>query len=159
MAGFFNRIMSKFQTYDQDMVDETYDQYETDEGVQYHEPNPNVHRQARVVDFKASTNQGHSGAGQQVVAIKPDSMEAAQEICHHLRSGRTVICNFEQVDPKVAQRVVDFITGSAYALDGKVHPVTSLIFVLCPRSVTFMNNRDQQDYNTKSYAPRQAYGM
>ena len=70
---------------------------------------------------------------QQVVVVKPDSMESAQEISNHLRAGRTIICNFEQVDQKVAQRVVDFMTGSAYALDGHVQPVSALIFVIVPR--------------------------
>jgi cell division inhibitor SepF len=49
-----------------------------------------------------------------------------------------VICNIEKVDPRVAQRVIDFITGAAYALDGKVMPVSSVIFVVAPRNTALV---------------------
>ncbi|NLV47658.1 MAG: cell division protein SepF, partial [Clostridiaceae bacterium] len=58
--------------------------------------------------------------------------------CDHIRAGKTVICNIEKVDAKVAQRVIDFITGAAYALDGKVMPVSSVIFVVAPRQTTLV---------------------
>jgi cell division inhibitor SepF len=86
---------------------------------------------SRVVDFK-------SGSQQQVVVMQPADIESAQQACDHIRSGKTVICNIEKVDPKVAQRVIDFITGAAYALDGKVLPVSSVIFVVAPRNTSLL---------------------
>ena len=87
--------------------------------MQAEEPRQPVFRRAqpnKVVDFKPA-------GGQQVVIMQPADIEAAQQACDHIRSGKTVICNIEKVDTKVAQRVIDFITGAAYALDGKVMPV------------------------------------
>jgi cell division inhibitor SepF len=142
--------MKKFSNYE----DEPYDEYPVEAEEEFREPvrmetqQSSFHAQPRVVDFKTAV-------GQQVVVVKPDSMVSAQEVCHHLRAGRMVICNYEQVDQKVAQRVVDFISGSAYALDGKVHSVSSLIFVVIPRNVTLMDTNEQDE--SMEYYRRTAY--
>lgn len=152
MAGFFKNLIGKFSNYDEE---ENYDEYIEEEYVE--EPVRMEMQQSsfqtqspRVVDFK-------SAGSQQVVVVKPDSMVSAQEVCNHLRAGRMVICNYEQVDQKVAQRVVDFISGSAYALDGKVHAVSSHIFVVIPRNVTLMDTNEHEE--TMDYVRRAAnYG-
>lgn len=87
---------------------------------------------AKVVDLKPHQ------ANQSVVIMQPGDIEAAQQACDHIKAGKTVICNIEKVDPRVAQRVIDFITGSAYALDGKVMPVSSVIFVVAPRNTALV---------------------
>jgi len=87
---------------------------------------------AKVVDFRTS------GGQQQVVIMQPSDIDSAQQACDHIRAGKTVICNIEKVEPKVAQRVIDFITGAAYALDGKVMPVSSVIFVVAPRQTALV---------------------
>lgn len=149
MAAFFDKFINKFSNYEEDDFE-----YDDDFGDVQDEPGDDIHMepihqtasnrrtQPKLVDFK-------SGSGNQVIVVKPQDMESAQELCNHLRAGRTVICNFEQVDQKIAQRVVDFITGSAYALDGQVRPVSNLIFVIVPRSVTLLDGLDvyqNQDY-------------
>ncbi|MGI6546251.1 MAG: cell division protein SepF [Fastidiosipilaceae bacterium] len=150
MAGFFSNILSKFSNYDdEDPYDEYIEEETVEEPVRMETQQSSFRPQPRVVDFKATS-------GQQVVVVKPDSMASAQEVCHHLRAGRMVICNYEQVDQKVAQRVVDFISGSAYALDGKVHAVSSLIFVVIPRNVTMMDTNEQEE--SMDYVRRAAYG-
>lgn len=150
MAAFFDKFLNKFTNYEEDDFDADYDYADMQDSGNEEEPmmetiaRPQTSRrsQPKLVDFK-------SGNGNQVIVVKPTNMEAAHELCNHLRSGRTVICNFEQVDQKIAQRIVDFITGSAYALDGQVRPVSNLIFVIVPRAVTLMDGLDayeNQDY-------------
>lgn len=147
MAGFFNRIINRFTAYDDydteydDAVDYTYDDGNVtigEDDVQEDYARPGRRSQPKVIDFK-------SASGQQVVIVNPRNMESAQEICNHLRAGRTVICNFEQIEQRIAQRVVDFITGSAYALDGHVHPISNLIFVIVPRQVTLLDGKERED--------------
>lgn len=144
MANFLKGFMNKFSNYDEDDFDDldygyADDPVDVDEEVTMEtiaSPTTTSRRtQPKLVDFK-------SGSGNQVIVVKPHDMESAQELCNHLRAGRTVICNFEQVDQKIAQRVVDFITGSAYALDGQVRPVSNLIFVIVPRQVTLLDGLD-----------------
>ena len=153
MAGFLNKFMNKFSEFDEEEYDYNSeyidDELEEEESLET-EPSQYNDQQPRVVNFR-------DNLAQQVVVVKPDSMESAQEISNHLRAGRTIICNFEQVDQKVAQRVVDFMTGSAYALDGHVQPVSALIFVIVPRHVTLMNPAEQK--RNAEYAYRTAYGL
>ncbi len=143
MAAFFDRIIEKVKGYD---LDDNYDEYEEIEDASEQDQEIQVpgdartslfRRQSRVVDFAKPQNHG-----QQVVIIQPSSIEAAQEVCNHLRGGRTVICNFERIDQKVAQRVMDFVTGATYAIDGQVHKVSPMIFVTVPRNVALMDEEN-----------------
>jgi len=91
---------------------------------------------------------------QQLVILQPNNIQSAQQVCDHLRAGHTVICNIENVDAKVAQRVIDFITGSTYAMDGKVKPIDARAhsFVAVPRNVSLVDREtilqnDADEYN------------
>ena len=69
-----------------------------------------------------------------LVIMEPSDINSAKQVCDFVRAGRTVICNIERIDPKVAQRVIDYLTGAAYAMDGNVTPVSSVIFAVTPQS-------------------------
>ncbi len=137
MTDFFSKIFDRlgnfrdidYDDYDQEYYEESAEEEEVPEAPK-HGP---FRRQptGKVVDLR-------SGGQQQVVIMQPADIDSAQEACDHIRSGKTVICNIEKVDPKVAQRVIDFITGAAYALDGKVMPVSSVIFVVAPRQTALL---------------------
>jgi len=159
MAAFLNKMMEKLKGFD---IDDEYDDFEeydevTDADEEIDVPGESkvgfFRKQSRVVDF----NKPHSN-GQQVVIVQPSCIESAQEVCNHLRAGRTVICNFEKIDQKIAQRVIDFITGSTYAIDGQVHKVSPMIFVTVPRNISLMdeNSPISMEYlkNTTAYAVR-----
>ena len=142
MAELFNKLFNRFNAYQDDIdYEDDYEtpadeiEYEAEEPAEEpEEPRMGGFRRPshKVVDFKATPGQP------QVVIMQPADIEAAQQACDHIRSGKTVICNIEKVDPKVAQRVIDFITGAAYALDGKVMPVSSVIFVVAPRNTSLV---------------------
>ena len=158
MAAFLERFMEKVRGYDSEDEYEEYDYDDIeDQDEEIHVPVEQksgfFRKQSKVVDFNKSGNQG-----QQVVIIQPSCIESAQEVCNHLRSGRTVICNFETIEPKVAQRVMDFITGATYAIDGQVHKVSPMIFVTVPRNISLMddNNPIGMEYlkNQKGFAAR-----
>lgn len=139
MAAFFTNLMDKFRGFDsdEDFEENEYEEIEdTNQEIQVpgDAKTSLFRRQSRVVDFAKPTS-----SGQQVVIIQPSCIESAQEVCNHLRAGRTVICNYEKIDQKVAQRVMDFITGAAYAIDGQVHKVSPMIFVTVPRNISLMD--------------------
>ncbi len=69
---------------------------------------------------------------QYVVIVKPTAIEDGQEIANELKAGRIVICNFEDLDNRRAQRIIDFLTGSAFSLGGKVMPISDMIFAITP---------------------------
>jgi len=141
MAAFLSKFLDKVRGYDIDDEYEDYEEYEEEEETEEEINVPEdtrtglFRRQAKVVDFAKTSH-----SGQQVVIIQPSSIESAQEVCNHLRGGRTVICNFEKIDQKIAQRVMDFVTGATYAIDGQVHKVSPMIFVTVPRNVSLMDD-------------------
>lgn len=89
---------------------------------------------------------------QRVVIIKPLSLEDGQAVAKEIRAGRICIVNFEDTDTRLAQRIIDFLTGSTYSLGGSVSPVSSLIFVVAPLNVTVSENTEEDDekFNTNS---------
>ena len=77
-----------------------------------------------------------SGSGQvEVCVIKPTSMESTKEIADTLIQNATVILNLEGIDVELAQRIIDFTSGSCYSLGGSLQKVSSYIFVLGPSNV------------------------
>ena len=75
------------------------------------------------------------GKGMEVCVIKPTSFEDSREITETLLSNRTVVLNFEGLDVEVAQRIIDFISGSCYAIDGNLQKVSNYIFLVTPKNV------------------------
>ena len=71
----------------------------------------------------------------EVNIIKPSSFEDSQEICNMLLSGRPVVVNLEGFDPDDAQRIMDFISGCIYAINGKYHQIAKYIFIFSPENV------------------------
>ncbi len=73
--------------------------------------------------------------GFEVCVFKPNTFEDSQDICDMLLSGRAAIVNLEGFDPEDAQRVMDFISGSVYAINGKLHQISRYIFIFSPDTV------------------------
>lgn len=75
------------------------------------------------------------GNGMEVCVIRPNTMEDGKEITDTLLSRRTVVLNLEGLDVNVAQRIVDFTSGSCYAMDGTLQKISNSIFVVTPPNV------------------------
>lgn len=73
--------------------------------------------------------------GLEVCIIKPTSFEDSQVICDMLLTGRATVINLEGFDDKLAQRTMDFVSGSVYAINGRLHRISSCIFIVSPDTV------------------------
>jgi len=73
--------------------------------------------------------------GLEVCIMKPSTFEDSQEICDMLLTGRATVINLEGFDDKLAQRTMDFISGSVYAINGKLHRISNCIFIVSPDTV------------------------
>lgn len=73
--------------------------------------------------------------GLEVCILKPTSFEDSQIICDMLLTGRATVINLEGFDDKLAQRTMDFVSGSVYAINGKLHRISSCIFIVSPDTV------------------------
>lgn len=73
--------------------------------------------------------------GLEVCIMKPSSFEDSQDICDLLLTGRAVVVNLEGFDPMDAQRIMDFISGAVYAINGKLHQISKYIFIFSPDTI------------------------
>ncbi|MCR5083099.1 MAG: cell division protein SepF [Parasporobacterium sp.] len=73
--------------------------------------------------------------GMEVCVIKPTSIEDSREITDTLLSGRAVILNLEGLHLEVAQRIIDFCSGSCYSIDGNLQKISNYIFIVTPATV------------------------
>ena len=76
----------------------------------------------------------------QVVLVKPERFETASEIADHLKEKRTVVINLESTNKDIARRLIDFLSGVAYAGDGKIKKVSTNTYIITPYSVDLMGD-------------------
>ncbi|MDD3218462.1 MAG: cell division protein SepF [Lachnospiraceae bacterium] len=84
-----------------------------------------------------------TGASMEVIVVKPTSMEDTREIADALIDRCTVVLNLEGIDVEIAQRIIDFTSGSCYSIDGNLQKISSFIFILTPSNVDISG--DYQD--------------
>ena len=88
-------------------------------------------------------------AGMEVCVIKPTSVEDAREITETLLNNRTVVLNVEGLDVEIAQRIIDFTSGSCFAISGNLQKISNYIFIITPAAVDisgdFLNIVDSFD--------------
>ena len=82
----------------------------------------------------------HSTNQLAVVLVKPDRFENAAEIADHLKEKRTVVLNLEQTNKEVARRLVDFLSGVAYANEGKIKRVANSTYIITPYNVDILGD-------------------
>ena len=76
-----------------------------------------------------------TGNGMEVCVIKPTSIEDAREITETLLANRTVVLNLEGLDVDIAQRIIDFTSGSCFAISGNLQKISHHIFIITPAIV------------------------
>ena len=96
-------------------------------------------------------NLGAGGAQSQVVLVKPERFETAAEIADHLRARRPVLINLETTPKDVTRRLVDFLSGVAYALDGKVKKIAANTYIITPSNVDLVGDLMDELENSGMY--------
>lgn len=90
-------------------------------------------RKNKVVNIHATTQL-------KVVVMQPENFEDARGIADHLKTKKPVIINLEGLETDVARRVVDFLSGAVYGLDGNIQKVSAGIFLIAPYNVSIMGD-------------------
>ena len=90
-------------------------------------------RSNKVVNIRAATQL-------QVVLVKPERFENASEIADHLREKRTVVLNLESTNKEIARRLLDFLSGVAYANGGKIKKVAISTYIITPYNVDILGD-------------------
>ena len=120
--------------------------YEDEEEDEYEEdftPVNNVKELPRDRDAERRNNKVvniHTTTQLQVVLVSPTRFENASEIADHLRDKRTVVLNLEQTDKNIARRLIDFLSGVAYANEGTIKKVALSTYIITPYNVEIMGD-------------------
>lgn len=88
-------------------------------------------RRSKVVSYNATPSQ------MQVVLVKPERYEDVKDIADHLNSKKTVVLNLEVANKENARRIIDFLSGAAYANKGTVKKIANSTFLIAPANVDF----------------------
>ena len=98
------------------------------------EPVEGAQKKNKVVNIHATTQL-------KVVLVKPERFEDASTIADHLNNKRTVVLNLESTNKDIARRLIDFLSGVAYAQDGKIRRVASATYIITPFNVDLMGDQ------------------
>ncbi len=106
---------------------------------------------SKVVDFHstASSIKESSMAHMKVMVIEPKSFDDAQQVANCLKEKRPIIINFENTDEAAAKRIIDFISGTTYALSGEIKKVSRNVFLCAPSNVNISYSQEQKSISTE----------
>lgn len=84
-----------------------------------------------------------------MIISQPTNFEQSEEICAFLKEKRSVIVNLEYVNKEVARRIVDFISGGVYALNGHIQKVSNSIFLVAPTNYEITNDMAREEIRNR----------
>ncbi len=105
-----------------------YDDFDLEEDRKYQ---PSASNKVTPMRHPAAKKSGNM----EVCVVKPTSVDDSREITETLLSGRTVILNLEGMDLEIAQRIIDFISGATFAINGNLQKISNYIFLVTPTNV------------------------
>jgi cell division inhibitor SepF len=126
-----SRMMGFDEDEDEELLENREENY--DEGEEEIEIEPFVSKkQNKIVNI-------HTASSSKVVISKPSNYDEGKIIVDNLKSRRIVIVNLNGVEPKEGQRILDFLIGAIYALEGGLQPVEKGVFILTPSNIEVSN--------------------
>lgn len=127
--GLFDKIKNMVTEEDED-----YD-YDTEIAEEQEEDYFGTVKTSKSDNARRTNTAGPVGAGIQVVLVKPERFEEAPAIGDHLCQKKTVVLNLEVASREVAKRLIDFLSGVAYANKGQIKRVANNTFIITPSNV------------------------
>lgn len=127
-------------------------EYENNASVAYTDEKENATTNASVAPLTTKKNKVVGMPGMQQVKViisQPSTFEQSEEICEHLKEKKSIIVNLEYVNKDVARRIVDFISGAVYGLDGNIQKISNSIFLVAPFNYEITNEVMKEDIKNK----------
>ena len=157
--------MKKFA---QPYSEEEYDEYDEDSQFEEEAPAPRTRRPSPFAPAAQETQPAApatptAGTGfggqvinmnngkQEVILYHAKTFDDAAKAADELRKKKAIILNMENVDKSQARRVVDFLSGAVYALDGQVKKVAQSTYLLCPHNMDVVGDLEGVQTDTESY--------
>ena len=127
MANLFDKMTNFFTGADEEVENEEYFESEKKEEIDY------AVKKCKVVNINTTTQL-------KVVVVTPESFDEARDIAEHLKQKKPVVINLEGVEKDIARRIVDFLSGAVYSLDGNIQKISTGIFLIAPYNVGIMGD-------------------
>ena len=105
---------------------------------------------SKLVSINSRNNNRSSN---QVYVIKPQEFNEAQKVTDYLKEGKTIVINMEGIEVHAAQRIIDFIGGACYALDGSLQAISANIFIAAPRNIDVSGDLRDEILNDSTLSP------
>lgn len=149
--GFFDNV-KKFIADDDDDFDDYYDDTEfevaprKERAPKIEKPAPPAYEREERAERPARRPKSdkvvniNTTAQLQVILVKPERYEEAAAIADHLNSKRTVVLNLESTNRDIARRLLDFLSGVAYANNGQIKRVANSTYIITPYNVDVMGD-------------------
>ena len=151
MMDKFRNLMGIPEDDDMDFYDDEQDEYEDMDYVPSRKKKEKEREPSLGYDYEEQVNDMPAKRANKVVNIaattqlsvvlvKPESFDDASTIADHLNSKRTVVLNLESASKDIARRLVDFLSGVAYANQGQIKRVANSTFIITPYNVDFVGD-------------------
>ncbi|MBE6692067.1 MAG: cell division protein SepF [Ruminococcaceae bacterium] len=139
--GFMNRFSDLFRSEEDFELDEAY---EGEEEETVEEAAPVAAPAAKSAPASKSTGSISSGASLEMKVVKPERFDEVQMIGEHLLARRTVVLNLEDTNKETTKRIIDFLGGVVFAIQGKVRKVANATYVVTPKNVEVSSEQAEQ---------------
>ncbi|MBT2687954.1 cell division protein SepF [Bacillus sp. ISL-47] len=126
-------IKSKFKTFF--FLDDEYDYKEEEIIEEEREPVKQAQKQQQPVQKQNVVSLQSVQKSSKVVLVEPRMYAEAQDIADQLKNRRAVVVNLQRIDKDQAKRIVDFLSGTVYAIGGDIQKVGTDIFLCTPDNV------------------------
>lgn len=146
--SLLQKVMSKLNIFDSSEANEIEEQEEREQEVKSVQVAPSGGK-SNVVEFASAVSQKQT----KVTIVEPFSFDDAQHIADHLKNRKSVVINFTNTEKEVAKRLVDFISGTTYALNGSIQEVGNQIFFCAPNNVEVSIEAIQDKFASATFMP------
>lgn len=159
--GFMDKIKGMVNPEADYGVDEDFENgYGYDEMDQDFEPAYTTPAQQPNQAPAAQTFGGMGNSALELKVVRPERFDSVTQIADHLINNRTVVLNLESTNKETARRMIDFLSGVAYSIDGNLKKVANNTYVITPGNVAVSNEQQpaaQPQYQAPAAAPADMY--
>ena len=137
--GLMNRLGDLFKSEEEYDENEEFEEYEEEEQVAA----PAPVQTAKAAPVSRSTGGISSGAALEMKVVKPERFDEVKAIGEHLLARRTVVLNLEETNKETTKRIIDFLCGVVFAIDGQVKKVANATYVVTPKNVDVSGEQNE----------------
>jgi len=155
--GAINKFMNMLSigSNDEDNVDDYDDDQEVQETTSTYKSRRNFTEIEQESPYSARNIQSKvipmntAVSSSKMVITQPNCYEDVQEIGDYLKNKKSVIVNLESVSKEDARRILDFMSGATFVVEGTIQKVSNLIYLITPRNVEIQNDVERSQYKQK----------